>query len=91
VSARNSGGRAGRSGFLGANLAVECVIFTFFSLVVKYWEQHVFGAWGHDNFFGIDGNTAYVVGWSLADGTYPILTLLGLRLVAKEVPGLVPI
>lgn len=73
------------------NLVVQCVLFTFFSLVVKYWEQHVFGTWGHDNFFGADGNTAYVVGWSVADGTYPVLTLLVLRAVARRVPGLVAI
>ncbi|HET7051249.1 MAG TPA: hypothetical protein VFI54_23485 [Solirubrobacteraceae bacterium] len=73
------------------NLAVQCVLFTFFSLVVKYWEQQVFGTWGHDGFFGIDGNTAYILGWSIADGTYPVLTLLVLRLAAKRIPGLVAI
>jgi hypothetical protein len=45
----------------------------------------------HGNFFGVDGNGAYVMGWSLADGTYPILTLYGLRLAARWIPGLVPI
>ena len=54
-------------------------------------EQIVFGTWDLDNFFGIDGNGAYVIGWSLADGTYPILTLYGLRLAARWIPGLIAI
>jgi hypothetical protein len=28
------------------------------------------------------------MGWSLADGTYPVLTLFGLRLAARYIPGL---
>ncbi len=71
-------------------LAVQFVVFAFFSIVVKYCEQLLFGTWEHDNFFGIDGNGAYVLGWSLADGTYPILTLLGLRLAAMRIPRLMP-
>jgi hypothetical protein len=71
-------------------LLLQCVVFAFFSLVVKYWEQLLFGTWEHDNFFGIDGNGAYVLGWSLADGTYPILTLIGLRLAATRIPRLIP-
>ena len=31
---------------------------------------------------------AYVLGWSLADGTYPIITLLALRLAAGCIPRL---
>jgi len=30
-----------------------------------------------------------VLGWSLADGLYPVLTKYGLRLLARFVPGLV--
>jgi hypothetical protein len=71
-------------------LWVQCVVYAFFSLVVKYCEQLLFGTWDHDNFFGIDGNGAYVLGWSLADGTYPILTLFGLRIAARRIPGLLP-
>lgn len=67
------------------------IVFATFSLVVKYAEQIVFGTWDLDNFFGIDGNGAYVIGWSLADGTYPILTLYGLRLAARWIPGLIAI
>jgi hypothetical protein len=67
------------------------IVFATFSLIVKYIEQIVFGTWDLDNFFGIDGNGAYVIGWSLADGTYPILTLYGLRLASRWIPGLVAI
>jgi hypothetical protein len=68
---------------------VQFVIFATFSLAVKVVEQSLFGTWEHDNFFGIDGNAAYVVGWSLADGLYPPLTLLGLRLASTRIPRLV--
>jgi hypothetical protein len=68
----------------------QFLMFFAFSMVVKYAEQWLFGTWDHDNFFELfDGNTAYVLGWSLADGTYPILTLFGLRLGARWIPGLV--
>ena len=67
----------------------QLLLFFAFSLVVKYAEQWLFGTWDHDNFFGIPGNFAYVLGWSLADGTYPILTRFVLRRVAAGIPGLV--
>jgi hypothetical protein len=69
-------------------LWIQFLLFTTFSLVVKYAEQKLFGTWEHDNFFGIGGNGAYVLGWSLADGTYPILTLYGIRLAARRLDGL---
>jgi hypothetical protein len=31
------------------------------------------------------------MGWSLADGTYPVITLLGLRLASRRIPGLLVI
>jgi hypothetical protein len=73
------------------SLLTQVVVFTTFSLIVKYAEQIVFGTWDHDNFFGIEGNGTYVLGWSLADGTYPILTLYGLRLASRWIAGLVVI
>jgi hypothetical protein len=69
-------------------MILQFVLFTTFSLIIKYAEQKLFGTWEHDNFFGIGGNGAYVMGWSLADGTYPVLTLFGLRLAARFIPGL---
>jgi hypothetical protein len=71
-------------------LVLQIVLFTTFSLVVKYAEQKLFGTWDLDNFFNVlHGNGWYVMGWSLADGTYPVLTLFGLRLAARFIPGLV--
>ena len=69
-------------------LWVQFLLFTTFSLLVKYAEQKLFGTGEHDNFFGIGGNGAYVLGWSIADGTYPILTLFGVRVAARYLDGL---
>jgi hypothetical protein len=74
----------------GHSMLTQFIVFATFSLIVKYAEQKLFGTWDHPNFLGIfKGNTAYVLGWSLADGLYPILTKYGLRLLARFIPGLV--
>ena len=70
-------------------LAIQMVLFATFSIIVKYAEQLLFGTWDLDNFFHVfHGNFAYVLGWSLADGLYPPLTLFGLRLLSRWVRGL---
>jgi hypothetical protein len=70
-------------------LAVQVLLFATFSIIVKYAEQLAFGTWDLDHFLGVfDGNFAYVLGWSLADGTYPVITLLALRLAATRIPRL---
>jgi hypothetical protein len=73
-------------------LVVQCIVFATLSLVVKYAEQMLFGTWELDHFFFEDlaGNGVYVLGWSIADGTYPILTRFGLRFASKFIPGLQP-
>jgi len=72
------------------NLVVQMVVFATFSLIVKYAEQLLLGTWEHGHFFHVfEGNFAYVMGWSLADGVYPPLTLFGMRAVARVVPGLI--
>jgi hypothetical protein len=74
------------------SLLEQMVLFAVFSLVVKVAEQILFGTWEHDHFFHVfKGNTAYVLGWSLADGLYPPITLFGLRFLASRVSGLVPV
>lgn len=71
-------------------MIVQCFAFAAFSLVVKYAEQLLFGTWELDHFFHVfRGNVAYVIGWSLADGLYPPITLYGLRLLGRWVPGLI--
>jgi hypothetical protein len=70
-------------------MAVQILLFATFSLIVKYAEQLAFGTWDLDHFLHVfDGNFAYVLGWSLADGTYPVITLLVLRLAAGRIPRL---
>lgn len=70
-------------------MAVQVLLFTTFSIIVKYAEQLAFGTWDLDHFFGVfEGNFAYVLGWSLADGTYPVITLFALRLAATRIPRL---
>lgn len=72
------------------SMFTQIVLFTTFSLIVKYAEQIVFGTWDQDNFFHVfEGNGAYILGWSLADGTYPVLTLYGLRIASRWIPGLI--
>jgi len=74
------------------SLASQMVIYAVFSLFVKIVEHTVFGTWDHPHFFYVfQGNAAYILGWSLADGLYPPLTLFGLRLLARRFPGLVPV
>jgi hypothetical protein len=73
-------------------LVVQCIVFGVLSLIVKYAEQKLFGTWDKDHFFfdDLSGNGTYVLGWSLADATYPILTLFGLRFASRFIPGLQP-
>jgi hypothetical protein len=71
-------------------MVTQFVIFATFSLIVKYAEHLLFGTWDHGHFFHVfKGNFAYILGWSLADGLYPPLTLYGLRLLGKWIPGLI--
>jgi hypothetical protein len=66
----------------------QFALFAAFSLVVKVAERMILGTWELDHFFGIRGNTAYIIGWSLMDGLYPVVSLYGLKLVRHFVPQL---
>jgi hypothetical protein len=71
------------------SMLTQIVLFASFSLIVKYAEQIVFGTWDLDHFFHVfSGNGAYILGWSLADGMYPLITLFGLRLAGRRISGL---
>jgi hypothetical protein len=61
----------------------QFALFAIYSLIVKLAEHAVLGSWEHDHFFGIPGNAAYIIGWSLMDGLYPLVSMFGLRLVAR--------
>lgn len=68
---------------------VQFVMFATFSLVVKYIEQALLGTWEHGHFFNVfQGNFAYILGWSLADGFIPLLALLIVRVFATFVRDL---
>ena len=67
----------------------QFALFAIFSLIVKAAEHDLLGTWEMNHFFGIPGNRAYIVGWSLMDGLYPLLSLVGLRLVARYVRGVI--
>ena len=71
------------------SVAAQYGMFVVLSFIVKYAEQRLLGTWELDHFFFIKGNPAYILGWSLVDGIYPIAVSLGLRLVGRFVPGLV--
>jgi len=71
----------------------QMVLFATFSLVIKGRRTNPVRASGsiHTSSTCFHGNAAYVVGWSLADGLYPPLTLFGLRLLAGGCRGFVPV
>jgi hypothetical protein len=66
----------------------QFALFAAFSLVVKIAERAFLGTWEHGHFFGVPGNTAYIIGWSLMDGLYPVISLYGLQLVRRVAPAL---
>ncbi len=61
----------------------QFALFAIYSLIVKIAEHALLGTWEHDNFFGIPGNAAYIIGWSLMDGLYPVVSMVGLRIVSR--------
>ncbi|MBL8155151.1 MAG: hypothetical protein JNM70_13285 [Anaerolineae bacterium] len=67
----------------------QFVFFFIFSFVVKLAEHQILGTWEQPNFFGISGNLAYMLGWSLVDGLTPVANVLGLRLAAPYIKDLV--
>jgi hypothetical protein len=67
----------------------QFALFAIFSFIVKWAEHTILGTWEHDNFFGIPGNIAYITGWSLADGLYPVVSVVGLKLASRFIPDLV--
>jgi len=66
----------------------QFVLFTMLSFAVKLAEQAILGTWVFDRFFFINGQLAYLIGWSVVDGFYPILSGLGLKLAARYIKGL---
>lgn len=72
------------------NLGEQFALFAIYSFIVKWAEYTILGSWQHEHFFWvIRGTVGYIVGWSLMDGLYPVLSILGLSIVAKFVRGIV--
>jgi hypothetical protein len=67
----------------------QFLLFATFSLLVKAFEHDILRTWELDHFFFIAGNRAYILGWSLADGLYPVLSMIGLRISSHYIKGLV--
>jgi hypothetical protein len=69
----------------------QFLLFSIFSFIVKAAERYFLGTWELPYFFFIDGNTAYIIGWSLMDGLYPFISMIGLKIVSRFTRGvLVP-
>lgn len=71
------------------SLLEQFALFAIYSFIVKLAEHALLGTWEHPNFFGIGNNMTYIVGWSLADGLYPVLSQVGLTLVGRFDPAIV--
>jgi len=56
---------------------------------VKAAERLILGTWELSYFFFVPGNLAYLIGWSLLDGLYPVISELGLRVIARFTRGVV--
>jgi hypothetical protein len=65
------------------------VLFAIYSLVVKVAENKILGTWEFDHFFFVDGNLAYIIGWSLVDALYPVGSALVLALAARLTHGVI--
>lgn len=68
----------------------QFALFAIFSFIVKAAENWILGTWEMDHFFGIPGHITYLLGWSLLDGLYPILSAAALKVIGKMVPGVAP-
>ena len=65
------------------------VLAAVYSFVVKVTERMVLGTWDLNHFFMVDGNLAYIIGWSLVDAAYPIGSFAVLWIASRFIKGLV--
>jgi hypothetical protein len=77
------------SGVYASPVLEQCLLFAIYSFLVKWAEHAMLGTWELDHFFFISGNMAYIIGWSVLDGLYPIISRAGLGLVSRFVEGVV--
>jgi len=67
----------------------QCLLFIIFSFLVKVGEHWILGTWDLPYFFFIKGNLAYLIGWSVLDGLYPYVSMVGLKWVSRFVQGVI--
>lgn len=67
----------------------QFLLFATYSFVVKTFEHDLLGTWELGNFFGIPGNSIYIIGWSVLDGLYPFISKAGVRLVSRFTDGII--
>jgi hypothetical protein len=67
----------------------QFALFAIFSFLVKWAEHQILGTWEFGHFFFIQGNIAYIVGWSLMDGLYPLLSAIGLKFISRFMEGII--
>jgi hypothetical protein len=65
----------------------QFLMFAAYSAIVKFAEHGILGTWEQAHFFGIQGNVAYIIGWSLLDGLYPFISMVVLSLAARVMEG----
>jgi hypothetical protein len=70
-------------------LLEQSMVFAIFSFLAKEAEHGLLGTWEFDRFFFIGGNAAYILGWSLMDGLYPVISGVALSWLARHFPGVV--
>lgn len=67
----------------------QLVLCGVYSLAVKMTENKVLGTWDFSHFFFIDGNLAYVIGWSVVDAFFPIASIVVLWIASRFITGLI--
>jgi hypothetical protein len=67
----------------------QLVLFAVYSFVVKVTENYVLGSWDLNHFFFVDGNLAYILGWSLVDAAYPLGSFAVLSIASRFISGLI--
>ncbi len=65
----------------------QLVLFAIYSFVVKVTENKVLGTWEFNRFFFVEGNLAYIIGWSLVDALYPVGSAIVLRIASRFITG----
>ncbi|MBC8144630.1 MAG: hypothetical protein H7X80_03530 [bacterium] len=61
----------------------QMALYSIVSFIIKVAEALLLGTWEMQNFFGIEGPWAYIIGWSLMDSLYPIISVMILKVAGR--------